>query len=357
MEYMILASSLLILLVTWACTATATATAPAPAVEELPVAEHFERWMIRHERSYKDDLEKAKRFEIFKRNKEYVESFNRAENRSYRLGLNAFSDMTDEEFTAKYFKNCSRGPGPQRRRRHAPPEPPLFQENVSLEQLPPSVDWREQGAVTDVKDQGGCGCCWAFAAVAAMEGLNKILSEILLDLSEQQLLDCDTDSFGCAGGSIMYAFEYAVEKGGLAMEIDYPYVGVQQTCRDADVDTFAGISGYRVVPWNSETALRSAVAKQPVTIVVSYSAGFVPSFKNYDGGVFVPGPSGDCGTGVDHAMVVVGYDTVVPFVPFWIVKNSWGSNWGEDGYIRIAREGGLSGPCSMYQEAIFPVAS
>ncbi|VFR00891.1 unnamed protein product [Cuscuta campestris] len=317
------------------------------AFQELAVEEHFERWMVFHKRFYADESEREKRFNIFKRNKEYVESFNRAGNRTFTLGINAFSDMTDREFIDAYLNgNYTEPPRLRHPLRHPmshehswKPYSGLFH-NVSLDTLPAAVDWVKQGAVTGVKDQGECGSCWAFSAVASLEGLNKIHSGTLLPLSEQQLVDCDAKSNGCVNGDVASAFAYAVANHGLAKEEDYPYTGSQGACCQG-MGAFGSIEFFKNVPANDAWALRTAVARQPVSAVVTFGPDFVPELKNYRGGIYHPGKSGYCGEGIFHSLTVVGYQSNPGY---WLIKNSWGTSWGEGGYLRLARDPTVAAP-------------
>ncbi|KAF3948663.1 hypothetical protein CMV_025366 [Castanea mollissima] len=201
----------------------------------------------------------------------------------------------------------------------------------SGEELPESVDWREKGAVVDVKDQGQCGSCWAFSTIGAVEGINKIVTGDLISLSEQELVDCDqTYNQGCNGGLMDYAFQFIINNGGIDSEEDYPYKARDGSCdpnrRNARVVT---IDGYEDVPTNDEKALMKAVANQPVSVAIEAGGR---AFQLYDSGIF----TGLCGTQLDHGVVAVGYGTENG-VDYWLVRNSWGSDWGEKGYIKLER--------------------
>ncbi|RAL50820.1 hypothetical protein DM860_015967 [Cuscuta australis] len=338
------------------CQAAPDSTMGDDPFQEPSVEEHFEQWMVLHKRTYRDELEKEKRFTIFKQNKEYVESFNKAGNRTFTLGINAFSDMTDQEFIDAYLNGNYTGPPPLRRpvssKHSSKPYSGSSFHNVSLGTLPAAVDWVKQGAVTRVKNQGTCGSCWAFSAVAALEGLNKIRSGTLLALSEQQLVDCDTDSHGCVSGHAQTAFAYAVSNHGLAKEEDYPYTEKQGACHHG-MGAFGGIRSFQNVPKNDAWALLTAVARQPVSAVVTFGSDFVPEFKNYNGGIYHPGKSGYCGDGNVHAFVVVGYQTNPSY---WLIKNSWGTSWGINGYLWLARDPSIIGPCGILRDASYPLA-
>ncbi|KAI9071802.1 hypothetical protein K1719_046234 [Acacia pycnantha] len=286
-------------------------------LQEASMQERHEQWMIQHGRVYKDIQEKEKRFNIFKQNVEYIEGFNRDGTKPYKLGLNQFADLTNEEFTASRnrFKGhmCS----------SITRTPSFTYENVSG--VPSSVDWRQQGAVTPIKNQGECGCCWAFSAVAATEGITKLSTGKLISLSEQELVDCDT-------------------------EADYPYKGVDGTCNaHEEGNHVASIKGYEDVPANSEQALQKAVVNQPVSVAIDASGS---DFQFYKSGIF----TGSCGTELDHGVTAVGYG-VSDNTEYWLVKNSWGTDWGEEGYIRMQRNvDAQEGLCGIAMQASYPTA-
>jgi C1A family cysteine protease len=195
--------------------------------------------------------------------------------------------------------------------------------------LPASVDWREKGAVLPVKNQGSCGSCWAFSAIAAVEGINQIVTGKLTDLSEQELVDCDTSTNkGCNGGFMDDAFAFIIKNGGIATEEDYPYKAADGTCNQTRSKAVS-IDGFEDVPQKDEKSMKKAVAGQPISVAIE-AAG--RPFQLYKSGVF----TGSCGTNLDHGVVIVGYGTQ-GLIDFWTVRNSWGPNWGESGYIRMQR--------------------
>ncbi|MBA0627814.1 hypothetical protein Godav_022622 [Gossypium davidsonii] len=224
-------------------------------------------------------------------------------------------------------------------------------ENVTA--VPSSMDWRSKGAVTNIKDQGQCGCCWAFSAVAAMEGITKLKTGNLVSLSEQELVDCDIngEDEGCSGGLMDDAFEFIISNKGLTTESSYPYQGVDGTCnKKAAANHAAQITGYEDVPSNSESALLKAVANQPVSVAIDAGGA---DFQNYKSGVF----TGECGTSLDHGVTAVGYGEDDDGTKYWLVKNSWGTSWGEDGYIRMQRDiDAEEGLCGIAMEASYPTA-
>ncbi|CAL9203481.1 unnamed protein product [Musa hybrid cultivar] len=301
--------------------------------------ELFDSWMSRHSKSYANFEEKLRRFEVFKDNLKHIDETNR-QKRSYWLGLNAFADMTHDEFKATYLGVSTSMP----RRRDSGSS---FRYENAVD-LPKSVDWRKKGAVTHVKNQGHCGNCWAFSTVAAVEGINQIVTGNLTSLSEQELIDCDSENNGCHGGLMDYAFSYIASTGGLHTEDDYPYLMEEGTCERTRADLeVVTISGYEDVPENSEESLLKALAHQPVSVAIEASGR---DFQFYSGGVF----DGSCGSELDHGVTAVGYGSSKG-QDYFTVKNSWGQRWGERGYIRMKRNTGKpQGLCGINKMASYP---
>ncbi|RLM68951.1 zingipain-2-like [Panicum miliaceum] len=304
---------------------------------EEAMKERHHKWMAKHGRAYNGEAEKAHRFQVFKANAAFVDRSNAAAGKKYHLAINEFADMTSDEFMALYtgFKPVPTG---------VKKMPGFMYGNVTLssddQQM---VDWRQKGAVTGVKNQGHCGCCWAFSAVAAVEGIHQISTGNLVSLSEQQVLDCSTDgNNGCNGGFMDNAFQYIIDNGGLTTEDAYSYNAAQGTCQS--VQPMVTISGYQDVPSEDEAALAAAVANQPVSVAID-----AHNFQFYNGGVM----TGDsCGTDLNHAVTAIGYGTAEDGSPYWLLKNQWGQNWGEGGYMRLERG---TGACGVAKRACYPV--
>lgn len=306
----------------------------------------YESWIVKHGKSYNALGEKEKRFQIFKENLRYIEEQNAAPGRTFKLGLNRFADLTNQEYQKMYL-----GTRPRAARRLSATKSDRYALRDG-DSLPESVDWRQSGAVGPVKDQGSCGSCWAFSTIAAVEGINQIKTGSLISLSEQELVDCDTSyNQGCNGGLMDYAFEFIINNGGIDSEEDYPYKG-----RDGKCDTYrknakvVSIDSYEDVPENDEKALQKAVASQPVSVAIEAGGR---DFQLYQSGIF----TGKCGTALDHGVAAVGYGTENG-KDYWIVRNSWGASWGEQGYLRMERNVATkTGLCGIAIEPSYPTKS
>jgi len=303
----------------------------------------FTAWMGKNKRSYGHD-ELVARYAVFKQNMDFITEHNK-KNLSYTLGMNKFGDMPFNEFHAKYtgYNQVKRD---FIRSKNGPAHVLGAHENN-----PASVDWRKSGAVTPVKDQGQCGSCWAFSATGSMEGAYAVKTKTLVSLSEQQLVDCSTSqgNEGCNGGLMDYAFEYVISSG-IGTEAAYPYKAVDQKCKKVTASPVK-IASYVDVTHNSDSAMETAVAKGPTSVAIEADQ---PAFQFYKSGIFSD-PS--CGTALDHGVLAVGYDTSkTNDKKYWIVKNSWGSDWGDNGYISMIRQTG-AGICGINMESSYPVAA
>ena len=202
--------------------------------------------------------------------------------------------------------------------------------------------------MTPIKDQAQCGSCWAFSAVAALEGAYKIATGKLVSLSEQQLVSCDTTDDGCDGGLMDRAFDWIERSGGLCTEAAYKYTsggGDSGTCKTT-CDPVATLTGYVDVAPGNETALMEAVAQRPVSVAIEADQSV---FQLYKGGVL---SDVSCGDMVDHGVVVVGYGhDAKTGLDYWRIKNSWGTSWGEDGFGRLERGRNI---CAITTEPSYP---
>jgi len=281
---------------------------------------------------------------------------NQKEGETYKLAMNEFGSMTEEEFVAT--RMGIRQPR-QDVERNGPIKPriTLLRSEVSQADPPSELDWTTQGVVTPVKNQGSCGSCWAFSAVGSLESAYALKTGKLVEFSEQELVSCDDTDYGCQGGLMDSAFDWIERSSsGLCSEEDYPYTSgttsARGECMKATCNPVPDSvpKGYIDIPPN-EAALLAAVAQHgPVSVAIEADQA---AFQFYHSGVL----TGPCGNHLDHGVLLVGYGIDKPSgIPFWKVKNSWG-NWGESGYIRIQRgKKWPSGPeCGIASKASFPV--
>nr|AAB37233.1 cysteine proteinase [Phalaenopsis sp. SM9108] len=308
----------------------------------------YERWRSHHTVS-RDLDEKQKRFNVFKENPRYIHDFNKRKDIPYKLRLNKFADLTNHEFRSTYAGSRINHHRSLRGSRRGGATNSFMYQSLDSRSLPASIDWRQKGAVTAVKDQGQCGSCWAFSTVAAVEGINQIKTKKLLSLSEQELIDCDTDeNNGCNGGLMDYAFDFIKKNGGISSEAEYPYAAEDSYCATEKKSHVVSIDGHEDVPANDEDSLLKAVANQPVSIAIEAS-GY--DFQFYSEGVF----TGRSGTELDHGVAIVGYGKTQQGTKYWIVRNSWGAEWGEKGYIRISAASDSKRLCGLAMEASYPI--
>lgn len=251
----------------------------------------------------------------------------------WKAGLNKFSDMTEEEFRAKYL-----GFNPNMVK--AMTKGKKLQAQRQLTETPVSLDWRKKGAVGPIRNQGQCGSCWAFASSFTVGAQYFIKSGNLVDISAQQLIDCSGShgNHGCNGGWMTYAFEYFQDQGPNNSS-DYPYTARTGTCKWSSDKVVTTVSSYRELPTNDEKAIEAELVNGPVATAID-SFGI----QSYASGIY----TGDCGTSINHGMIFIGYDNTDPDNKYWILRNMWGSDWGEDGYIRIEKDiANSSGKCGL----------
>ena len=276
-------------------------------------------------------------YKIYHNNLKYIEEMNK-KNLSYELEINDFIDKPFNKmniYSREECHNCF-----------------TCTDNI----ISQSKDWRKDGVVTNVKNQGECGSCWAFSSTGSIEGINAIKYKKLHNVSEQQLMDCSTEegNQGCEGGMMDNAFKYVINNNGLCSEEDYPYQGEQGPCQSFQCNNVVNISDYSDVEQNNEKILMRAVSQQPISVAIQAN---VSSFKFYRSGVY---QDPECGDALDHGVLIVGYGTDrFQDLDYWIVKNSWGPEWGDNGYIKILRnyDQSNSGMCGIASQPSFPIVN
>lgn len=311
---------------------------------ETPFLDRFDNWVAKFRVQFQTKQTLYDTLRKWMTNDEYIDRINQA-NKPYRLAHNQFSGMDEFDFI-QYVKNVEL-------MYHS--EPTISYE-LNKTALPPAVDWRNN-AVTPVKDQGQCGSCWSFSTTGALEGIYAIHTGKLLSFSEQQLVDCDNFKYGgkdhgCNGGLMDNAFSWIQKNGGLCTEEAYPYIsqtGETESCKTTcDLVPNSHIQSWVDVE-PTDQALMSAIAHQPVSIAIEADQR---DFQLYESGVF----TGKCGTTLDHGVLVVGYGTENNN-DFYLVKNSWGTTWGDEGYIKLGRGSQYNdgqGQCGILLEASYP---
>lgn len=316
----------------------------------------FREWMDFHGKTY-DDETVFSRFRAFKDNLKYIHAHEERQGllaapakASYTLGLNALADVSLDEFRANYL-----GTHPENRG-SLPSRAQVTDAELGKKFVPgslgknESVNWVERGAVSEVKNQGHCGSCWSFSTTGAVEGANAVLTGKLVSLSEQELVDCDTAmDHGCQGGIMDYAFQF-VEDHGLDTEKDYPYQGVQSECDTARENRLVvSIDGFEDIPAGNEHAMIKAVRKHPVSVAIQANH---QNFQLYTGGVF---DDPECGTQLDHGVLVAGMGTSEDDQDYWLMKNSWGPLWGDEGYMKMAMGVAPAGICGITKMSSYPI--
>jgi len=298
----------------------------------------WEAWKAKHNKYY-PSMQERYRFIVFQENLNYVNSFN-SQNNDTKLGLNKFADLTSSEFSKIYASGAFQSPAK---------EANIAYNSHKPKNLPDTFDWRSFGGVTQVKDQGKCGGCWAFSAVGSLEGFYFINNKTLLSFSEQQIIDCvsGTDQ-GCDGGFPSDGINYA-SKNGLELEIDYPFTAKDGNCNFNSAKAFSLNNILSYVTPNSSSHLKEAIVNGPVSVLVEADQ---KAFQLYSKGVIKSG----CGAQTNHAVLAVGYQKV-GLIEAFIVKNSWGADWGDQGYVYIStieNENKGKGVCGILSQPVMP---
>jgi len=288
-------------------------------------------------KTYASDSEYQYRLSVYKNNLDFIENHNRL-NLGYTLAMNKLGDLTREEITEIFLTPVM----------NVSQETANSYQHDSLYALADQVDWRTKGVVTGVKNQGQCGSCWAFSTTGSVEGAWGIKKGTLVSLSEQNLVDCSSryGNYGCNGGLMDNAFKYIIANKGIDTEASYKYTAKDGTCKFSSSNVGATISSYKDVG-KSETALQSALQSiGPISVAIDASKS---SFHFYSSGVYYEAACSS--TRLDHGVLAVGYGTST--ADYYIVKNSWGTDWGMQGYILMSRN--RNNNCGIATMSSYPI--
>jgi len=306
----------------------------------------FQTWAYRYGKTYTTNGEALLRFQNFKNSLARVNTNNaytKSRGSGATFGLNKFSDLSPDEFAERVLMKP-----------FTPVSAEIKEKNILTPRIggPTTFDWRDHGAVTAVKDQGQCGSCWAFSVTENVESvwiLSKGLTNTTLPpLAPQQIVDCDTSDAGCDGGNPPTAYDYIISAGGLDGEKDYPYTAQDGTCSFKASAVVAKISNFKYATSGDEDTMKdNLVSWAPLSICVD-----ARYWQDYAGGIMAEWQC-DWVVELDHCVQAVGYDLTAG-TPFWIVRNSWGTDWGEAGYIRLQYG---SNTCGLTDESTSAVAA
>eukprot|EP00698_Gefionella_okellyi_P008361 TRINITY_DN206_c0_g1_i1.p1 TRINITY_DN206_c0_g1~~TRINITY_DN206_c0_g1_i1.p1 ORF type:complete len:545 (-),score=129.87 TRINITY_DN206_c0_g1_i1:23-1432(-) len=315
----------------------------SPAVSDM-FAEH----VAKQSKQYDSAKEYNYRMSVFAKNLAFIESYNRqrSEHTGVKLAMNHFGDLEHEEYRAMILPR--KGVSGVHHAHHV---------HEKSADVPDAIDWRQLGAVNMVKDQGVCGSCWSFGATGSLEGINFVTNRVLVSLSEQQVIGCAwgdqyAGSAACDGGESWGAYQWVQDNGGIATEQSYPYLMQDSYCEQDRMDSGIKVTGFVNVSSGDESALQSAVATAgPVAVAIDAAH---PEFEFYSSGVYYNPACKNTMDGLDHAVLAVGYGTE-DGQDYWIVKNSWSTHWGDNGYVKMARNHGNN--CGIATDATYPIVA
>ncbi|XP_016535286.1 cathepsin F [Poecilia formosa] len=308
-----------------------------PSEESVELLGQFKEFMVRYNKVYSSQEEADMRLQIFHENLKTAEKLQSLDQGSAEYGVTKFSDLTEEEFRSTYLN-----PLLSQWTLHRPMKPAPTAKGPA----PGSWDWRDHGAVSPVKNQGMCGSCWAFSVTGNIEGQWFLKNGTLLSLSEQELVDCDGVDQACRGGLPSNAYEAIEKLGGLETEMDYSYKGHKQTCDFTDRKVAAYINSSLEISKDEKDIAAWLAEKGPISVALN---AFAMQF--YRKGVSHPMKIFCNPWMIDHAVLLVGYGERNG-IPFWAIKNSWGEDYGEEGYYYLYRGSNACGINKMCSSAV-----
>jgi len=303
--------------------------------DETIIFAKFQKFMAKFNKSYRTIDEFTSKYQIFKSN--FVNSAMKLSNKkiTHKVGVTKFFDLTPAQFK-KHYRNL-----------RIKSQKSLRGQRIVINKaapVPVAWDWRQHGAVGPIKDQGQCGSCWTFSTVGNVEGLDFIHHKTLQNFAEQQIVDCDTagQDDGCNGGWMENAMDYITQVGGLMLTADYPYTATDSsdgdTCNFDVTKVHVKLNGHKMAGTTNEVKI-AAMLQQTAPLAIALNAD---PFQDYVSGI-INLDHDDCDpTQLDHGVTLVGYGTEDK-TDYWIIKNSWGADWGENGFVRLARGTGCCG--------------
>lgn len=307
---------------------------------ETTLAQTFANYVAEHGKNYATVEEYEFRFIQFARTLTDIYAFNMVPDQTSTVGLNKYSDWTPLE--RKQISNYVT--------RTVVTDANIV--TLDTSDLPSEINWIDLGAVNPVQDQGQCGSCWAFSAIAQMEGQHFIQSGELLKLSEQQCVDCDPESFGCSGGWQDNCMYYVQDNGGISLWDDYPYIAIDDLC-EAEWNGPVNVQSVYHVKSYDQNQLMAAIAQGPTSVTIDASETV---FHAYTGGIISDAVA--CGSSLDHAVVAVGYGTdAATGMDYYLIRNSWSDSWGDKGYVRFERQGDGYGVCGVQEISVWSMTN
>jgi cathepsin L len=294
----------------------------------------FNLFINKYDKNYSSISEYRYRYSIFKKNYLMINAHNKLDN-SFILKMNKFGDLTNYEYNKYkgYFERYHN-------------DNLLLNSYVMQNETPDSIDWRAENIVTGIKDQGQCGSCWAFSAVGVIEGAHAKETGNLVSLSEQQLVDCSDGNYGCGGGWPNLAMENIIKRG-VDTEKSYPYDAIGETCNYNKSNIGANISHVvNITKYNTSELLNAIGNVGPISVAIDASD---PSFQFYGGGIY---NSSLCNQDeLDHAVLAIGYGFTRNGTKYYIIKNSWGTGWGDAGFMYFNRD--IDNMCGIATDASY----
>ncbi len=308
----------------------------AHLAEEMESYRSFSEFMKQHNKTYNSMAEVNARYQVFKDNLRKSDKENSTSD-LYNSGVTPFSDITDQEFQQTYANlKVSLSDILEAESLAETSEAEI--DGRHLQTLPSSFDWRTKGAVTPVDYQGSCGCCWSFGIASNLEGQYFLKYGTLIRFSQQHMINCNSYGYACDGGLFANVYKWLMTVDGIRKYSDIPFLGYRTTCSVANFLPVIKVTGYTYISGDEDTMMYELYRRGPLLVALNANR-----LKYYTGGILASTNDICDPYNLNHAVLLVGYGTTSSGYPFWLVKNSWGTSWGESGYFRILRGSGTCG--------------